>query len=93
MGNKCVTLHFSKSHTSFILSAANRLPRSGDNRTRGTHLKLVIYHVAESLVKHRANENISAEFSASHSRVHGFVAVEVQAQGAKLVTNTARSCL
>jgi hypothetical protein len=85
MGQKRVTLHFSKSDTSSSLSAFNGLLCEIVDRTRCTDLVLVRDHVPQTLIVYDANVNIRFKFLAGNSRVHGLVSIVIEASGRKFL--------
>jgi hypothetical protein len=46
----------------------------------GTDLEFIVYHVSETLVKDTAEVDVCVEFGAEDPRVHGLVAVVVEAR-------------
>jgi hypothetical protein len=77
--NHRVTFHFPESDTAEPFAAFNGLLGEGMDRASGTDLEFIVNHVSETLVKDTSEVDVSVEFGAKDPRVHGLVAVIVEA--------------
>jgi hypothetical protein len=86
-----ISLHFSNTNTTTLLSTLDWLTRQLGDWSCGSDLELVVHHVTQTLVVNYPNVDVSVKFFASNSRIHRLIAVVVVSRFHELVTKIVSS--
>lgn len=77
MSKQRITLHFSNTDTTTLLSTLNWLTSHLRHWSCSSDLELVVHHVSQTLVVDDSDVNICMEFLASDTRIHWLIAMVV----------------
>ena len=79
MSQKGVTLHFTETDTTMLLTTLNRLVCEGIIRAGSSGLTFVRDHVSKSLIINNTNEDVDLHLLSENTGIHGLITIVIVA--------------